>query len=69
VLTGSQAAALGGFSAIHAMANTTPVADTVTVTNQVWELGRDAGYVDVRPVGAVSKGLLGAELAAISDMA
>ena len=69
VLTGSQAAALGGFSAIHAMANTTPVADVPTVTNQVWELGRTAGYVDVRPVGAVSKGLLGVELAAMSAMA
>jgi dihydroorotase len=69
VLTGSQAAALGGFSAVHAMANTTPVADTSAVTDHVWDLGRSAGYVDVRPVGAISRGLAGKELAPLEEMA
>jgi len=69
VLSGSQAAALGGFTAVHAMANTTPVADTSAATDHVWDLGRDAGYVDVRPVGAISKGLAGKELASLEAMA
>lgn len=72
VLSGSQAAALGGYTAVHAMANTTPVADTAGVVEQVWRLGRDAGLVDVRPVGAVTVGLEGtalAELGAMSDSA
>lgn len=50
VETGSQAAALGGYTAVHAMANSTPVADTAGVVEQVYELGRQAGWVDVRPV-------------------
>jgi dihydroorotase len=69
ILTGSQAAALGGFVAVHAMANTDPVADNPSVTNQVHALGIEAGYVDVRPVGAVSRGLAGAELSAMAQMA
>jgi dihydroorotase len=63
VLTGSQAAARGGFTAVHAMANTDPVADSAGVVEQVWRLGRDAGLVDVRPVGAVTIGLAGRQLA------
>ena len=55
VETGSRAAALGGFTAVHAMANTDPVADTAGVVEQVWRLGRDAGLVDVVPVGADRK--------------
>jgi dihydroorotase len=72
VLTGSQAAALGGFTCVHAMANTTPVADTAGVVEQVWRLGQVAGLVDVRPVGAVTVGLSGermAELGAMADSA
>src|SRR5262249_17591748 len=53
VETGTRAAALGGFTAVHAMANTEPVAETAGVVEQVWRLGGQAGYVDVRPVGAV----------------
>ena len=49
VETGTQAAALGGFTAVHAMANTDPVADTAGVVEQVWRLGREAGYCDVLP--------------------
>ena len=63
VLTGSQAAALGGFTAVCAMANTSPVADTAGVVEQVYRLGREAGLVDVQPIGAVTVGLAGEELA------
>lgn len=72
VLTGSQAAALGGFTCVHAMANTSPVADTAGVVEQVWRLGQEAGLVEVRPVGAVTVGLAGermAELGAMADSA
>lgn len=69
VLSASQAAAAGGFTAVHAMANTQPVADSVGVTDMVHRLGREAGYVDVRPIGAVSKNLAGEELAGIAGMA
>ena len=57
VETGTLAAALGGFTAVHAMANTDPVADTAGVVEQVWRLGREAGHCDVAPVGAVTVGL------------
>ena len=50
---------MGGFTAVHAMANTDPVADTAGVVEQVWRLGREAGYCDVYPVGAVTVGLGG----------
>ncbi|HLY34946.1 MAG TPA: dihydroorotase [Jatrophihabitantaceae bacterium] len=69
VATGSAAAALGGYTAVHAMANTDPVADTAEVVEQVAALGERAGLVEVRPVGAVSKGLDGVELAEIANMA
>lgn len=69
ILSGSQSAAAGGFTAVHAMANTTPVQDSVSVTDLVHRLGVEAGYVDVRPVGAVTKGLAGQELAGIAGMA
>jgi len=69
VQTGSRAAALGGFTAVHAMANTEPVADTAGVVEQVWRLGREAGLCDVQPVGAVTVGLLGAQLAELGAMA
>jgi dihydroorotase len=69
VQTGTAAAALGGFTAVHAMANTDPVADTAGVAEQVWRLGRRAGYCDVRPVGAVTAGLDGSRLAELGAMA
>jgi dihydroorotase len=69
VETGSRAAALGGFTAVCAMANTDPVADTAGVVEQVWRLGQAAGLVDVQPVGAVSIGLLGKQLAELGAMA
>ena len=69
VESGTRAAALGGFTAVHAMANTTPVADTAGVVEQVWRLGRDAGWADVHPVGAVSVALAGTHLAELGAMA
>ncbi len=69
VETGTLAAALGGFTAVHAMANTDPVADTAGVVEQVWRLGREAGHCDVFPVGAVTVGLGGERLAEIGAMA
>jgi dihydroorotase len=69
VETGTLAAALGGFTAVHAMANTDPVADVAGVVEQVWRLGQDAGHCDVHPVGAVSVGLRGEQLAELGAMA
>lgn len=69
VLTGSRAAAAGGFTAVHAMANTSPVADTAGVVEQVASLGDQHGYVTVRPIGAVTIGLAGERLAEIGAMA
>jgi dihydroorotase len=69
VLTGSRAAAAGGFTAVNAMANSSPVADTAGVVEQVQALGDAAGYVTVRPIGAVSQGLQGTHLSEIGAMA
>ena len=69
VLSGSMAAAKGGFVAVSAMANTSPVADTAGVVEQVYALGQSAGFVDVFPIGAVTRGLLGEHLSEIGAMA
>lgn len=68
VLTGTKAAAVGGFTAVHAMANTFPVADTAGVVEQVWRLGKESGYCDVQPIGAVTVGLEGKQLAELGAM-
>ncbi|SMX71343.1 dihydroorotase [Brevibacterium iodinum ATCC 49514] len=69
VLTGSRSAASGGFTCVHAMANTAPVADTAGVVEQVHRLGRAAGFTEVVPVGAVTTGLEGKQLAELGAMA
>ena len=69
ILSGSRSAAAGGYTAVCSMANTHPVSDTAALVEQVHELGVAAGYVDVQPIGAVTKGLAGKELAEISAMA
>ena len=69
VESGSRAAALGGYTAVCAMANTSPVADTAGVVEQVWRLGRESGMVDVQPIGAVTVGLAGERLAELGAMA
>jgi len=67
--TGSAAAALGGFTAVFAMANTDPVADSPVVTDHVWRRGQQVGLVDVHPVGAVTVGLHGKQLTEMGLMA
>ena len=69
VATGSAAAALGGYTAVFAMPNTNPVADSPVVVEHVWRRGREVGLVDVHPVGAVSVGLAGERLAEMGMMA
>ena len=68
IRTGSQAAAVGGYTAVLAMANTSPVTDTAEAAERVLDLGRTAGIVDVQPVGAVTRGLGGEELAELGLM-
>lgn len=67
--SGSAAAALGGYTAVFAMANTNPVADSHVVTDHVWRRGQEVGLVDVYPVGAVTVGLEGKQLAEMGTMA
>ncbi|GHF27991.1 dihydroorotase [Amycolatopsis deserti] len=67
--TGSAAAALGGYTAVFAMANTDPVADNAVIVEHVWRRGREVGLVDVHPVGAVTVGLKGERLAELGTMA
>jgi len=67
--TGSAAAALGGYTAVFAMANTDPVADTAVIVEHVHRRGREVGLVDVHPVGAVTVGLRGERLAELGGMA
>ncbi|TRW83158.1 dihydroorotase [Mycolicibacterium sp. 018/SC-01/001] len=67
--TGSAAAALGGYTAVFAMANTDPVADSAVVTDHVWHRGQQVGLVDVHPVGAVTVGLKGTQLTEMGLMA
>ena len=69
VLTGTRAAAAGGFTAVFAMANTSPVADTAGVVEQELALGEAAGYATVQPIGAVTIGLKGERLAELGAMA
>lgn len=69
VLSGSRAGAKGGFTALSAMANTSPVADTAGVVEQVYRLGQEAGLLDVFPIGAVTQGLKGETLSEIGAMA
>jgi dihydroorotase len=67
--SGSAAAALGGYTAVFAMANTNPVADSPVVTDHVWHRGQQVGLVDVHPVGAITIGLSGTQLTEMALMA
>jgi dihydroorotase len=69
VASGARAAAKGGFTAVSAMANTFPVADTAGVVEQVYRLGQESGYCDVFPIGAVTQSLAGKALAELGAMA
>ena len=68
ILTGSKAAAKGGFTCVNPMANTNPVADNSAVVEQVFALGEAAGYVQVQPIGAVTANLEGKNLADLGKM-
>jgi len=67
--SGSRAAARGGYTSVFAMANTSPVADNQTITDSVYRIGRTVGLCDVHPVGAVTMGLAGEQLAEMGQMA
>lgn len=69
VLTGTRTAARGGYTAVFAMANTDPVADTAGVVEQVVRLGKEAGWCEVFAVGAVTKDLAGESMAELGAMA
>lgn len=69
ILTGSRAAAAGGYTTVFAMPNTSPVADTAGVVEQELALGEAAGYVHVQPIGAVTVGQKGERLAELGAMA
>jgi dihydroorotase len=66
--TGSRAAAAGGFTSICPMPNTSPVNDNATVTSYIIEKARRHALVNVFPIGAITKGSAGEELAAIGAM-
>lgn len=69
VATGTAAAARGGFTCVHAMANLTPATDTAEAAEYVHALGERDGHCEVRVIGAVTKGLDGAELSELGRMA
>ncbi|GEK80524.1 dihydroorotase [Agrococcus baldri] len=69
IATGVRAAAAGGYTCVFAMANTTPVADTPAVVEQVHRLGVEAELATVRPIGAVTVGLAGERLADMGMLA
>jgi dihydroorotase len=68
VQTGSEAGAAGGYTALCAMANTDPVTDSAAVAEMVWRRGREVGLADIFPVGAITKGLQGTELAEMGEL-
>lgn len=68
VRTGTMAAAAGGFTAVACMANTDPVNDSRSVTEHILLEANRHGFARVYPIGAISKGLLGEELAEIGEM-
>ena len=68
IATGSAAGAAGGYTALCAMANTDPVCDAAVIADLVWRRGQEVGLVDVFPVGAITKGLEGQELAPFGEM-
>lgn len=68
IATGTRAAAAGGFTAVACMPNTNPVADSGAVITYIIERARAVGAVRVYPIGALSKGSQGEELAEIRDL-
>lgn len=68
IASGTRAAAIGGFTTIACMPNTSPVLDQAALVRFVIEKAKQVGVVNVLPIGAVTKGLAGKELAEIADM-
>ena len=68
IATGTRAAVAGGYTAVCAMANTVPPNDERAVTEMVVAEAARNGWCRVYPVGAVSKGLKGEELAELADL-
>jgi dihydroorotase len=68
ILSGSRSAAAGGYTAVMAMANTFPVTDTAEIADFILDAGTKAGFVEVQPIGSVTKGLAGAELSDIKGL-
>lgn len=68
IRTGSMSAAAGGYTAVHAMPNTFPVADTAGVVEQIFRIGREVGLVQVQPIGAVTVGIAGEQIAELGAM-
>ena len=68
IRTGTAAAAKGGFTSVCCMPNTAPVNDNSSVTSFIKMRAEDAGFAKVYPIGAVSKGLMGKELAEMDQM-
>ena len=69
VATGTRAAAAGGFTAVCCMANTNPVNDNGAVTDYILAKAKVEGVVRVYPIGAVTRGLRGEELAELAELA
>jgi dihydroorotase len=69
VATGTRAAAAGGFTAVCCMANTAPVNDNRSITDYILDKARTEGRVRVYPIGAVTRGLEGKELAELAELA
>ncbi|WP_456342284.1 amidohydrolase family protein, partial [Thermovibrio sp.] len=66
--SGSNAAVAGGITSVCCMANTEPVNDNPSITRYIIERAQKVGLCDVFPVGAITKGLKGEELAEIGLM-
>jgi dihydroorotase len=69
VATGTRAAAAGGFTAVCCMANTFPVNDNRSITDYILARAAIQGVVRVYPIGAVTRGLAGKELAELAELA
>jgi len=68
IATGTGAAAAGGYTAVCAMPNTEPVNDTAGITRLILERAREAAAVRVYPIGAITRGSRGEELAEYGDL-
>ena len=66
--TGTRSAAMGGFTSIACMPNTNPVIDNEPIIKYVMSKAAQDGVVNVFPIGAISKGLKGEELAEIGEL-